>query len=642
MRALVVGLAGLVVVVGCKKEPGAGGAASPAPPASATEQDALWKLAPDGAIAGFVASARGVELVERALLAARSLLATSDLAPLSQPLEDMLRKEIGAPNSSLADLGLTHDRGFALFVTGNGHIAMVLPVGDRDKFLARVHGKRGADDDELDGGACRTLDGRYVCVQDRLLLAKLGRGGLDATRRAAGARGDLEFAGHDFTGRGGPSVAVVAQLVSGAITIRGTVGGIPRSVTDLFGTPVKPRAGSSAASGFGVVDLTPYLAMLPPVPIARGITLGQLGKTIAGPLTVLVPAGTADLGIRIALTDPTAAKNLVEHCADLPALAISGATVKDGACRVPVPQIGADVEARVDGQELRIGARTAAAQATSIIPSALAAELAGSAWSLAFFSRGSYLDLKALPGASAALQALPSESAMFLRAAPLLNELGFGIRKDSDAVHVVFGVRTAWANPDDVVRKLLAISFEDLLSGKAAETGKSIAAAAPGSAFAQDFKAGPGGLLGLTAPVGILAAVAIPAFMDYMKRSKKTEASLQLNKIGKNAKRAYAETSEFPRGTAPLVTAAPCCGQDMNRCQSTAKDWQHPVWQALDFEIDEPSLFQYSYESDGKTFTAKAIGDLDCDGIMITYQLDGKAENGNPTVTLTEPPVGAD
>ena len=57
-------------------------------------------------------------------------------------------------------------------------------------------------------------------------------------------------------------------------------------------------------------------------------------------------------------------------------------------------------------------------------------------------------------------------------------------------------------------------------------------------------------LMIVVAIIGILAAVAIPAFMDYMKRSKKTEASLQLNKIGKNAKRAYSESSAYVSGTA--------------------------------------------------------------------------------------------
>src|SRR6266478_1926075 len=89
---------------------------------------------------------------------------------------------------------------------------------------------------------------------------------------------------------------------------------------------------------------------------------------------------------------------------------------------------------------------------------------------------------------------------------------------------------------------------------------------------------------------------------DFKRKSKRTEAALQLNKIGKRA----------------VVT-----------------DWtSDPVWTALEFQIDEPNLFHYSYESDGKTFKATAVGDLDCDGKPSTYTLDGKSENGNPSVTL--------
>src|SRR6185295_98152 len=52
--------------------------------------------------------------------------------------------------------------------------------------------------------------------------------------------------------------------------------------------------------------------------------------------------------------------------------------------------------------------------------------------------------------------------------------------------------------------------------------------------------------------LGLLAGVAIPSFMDYMKRSKKTEAALRLNQIARNAKRVYIETSKYPEGSAPL------------------------------------------------------------------------------------------
>lgn len=131
------------------------------------------------------------------------------------------------------------------------------------------------------------------------------------------------------------------------------------------------------------------------------------------------------------------------------------------------------------------------------------------------------------------------------------------------------------------------------------------------------------------------------------------EAELLLNKIGKNAKRVFAETGSFPPGKSkqlPEFTptlGAGCCGGKaadgavINKCP-TSTDWaKDPVWTALDFTVDEPSNYRYSYESDGKTFKATAVGDVDCDGTEATYTLDGRVDNGNPTVNLTVPPKGS-
>jgi len=154
-------------------------------------------------------------------------------------------------------------------------------------------------------------------------------------------------------------------------------------------------------------------------------------------------------------------------------------------------------------------------------------------------------------------------------------------------------------------------------------------------------------LMIVVAIIGILAAVAIPSFMDYMKRSKRTEASLQLNKIGKNAKRAYSETSAYPTGTAAQLPAKPaaggCCGGTNNKCTAVPTSFTADnVWKALDFQIDEPSLFVYDYTGAATSFTAKATGDLDCDTTEIVYTLAGSSANGNPAVTLTEPAPNSD
>jgi prepilin-type N-terminal cleavage/methylation domain-containing protein len=155
-------------------------------------------------------------------------------------------------------------------------------------------------------------------------------------------------------------------------------------------------------------------------------------------------------------------------------------------------------------------------------------------------------------------------------------------------------------------------------------------------------------LMIVVAIIGILATVAIPAFMDYVKRSKRSEAVLQLNKIGKNAKRTYGESASYPAGTVGPTPARPgtggCCGgtgAKLNHCAANPAAWTG-MWKALDFQIDEDTLFYYSYGGAAQSFTATAVGDLDCDGTEVTYTLNGTSVNGNPSATLSEPPPNAD
>jgi type II secretory pathway pseudopilin PulG len=143
------------------------------------------------------------------------------------------------------------------------------------------------------------------------------------------------------------------------------------------------------------------------------------------------------------------------------------------------------------------------------------------------------------------------------------------------------------------------------------------------------------------AALGIVAAIAIPAFMDYASKGKRTESELNLSLIERAAQRYVVEHGEFPRESAPLTPAAPCCAGPGHKCFD-AQGWQVPGWQQLDFSIDRPHYFQYSYESDGHTFTARAVGDLDCDGSAVTYELQGAiGPSGVPAFTKRGP-IGED
>lgn len=157
----------------------------------------------------------------------------------------------------------------------------------------------------------------------------------------------------------------------------------------------------------------------------------------------------------------------------------------------------------------------------------------------------------------------------------------------------------------------------------------------PASTAAQDARPQP-------APDGAGAgSVASPRGGAMHHHGAKTEAELQLLRLGKHARREYLELAEFPKGRTGQTPPTTCCGKPGNRCVTSFHDWvENPVWKALDFDIlDQPAQFRYSYESDGKTFLATAIGDPGCDGVEVTYKLAGRVgADGKPLIELTAPP----
>jgi hypothetical protein len=111
------------------------------------------------------------------------------------------------------------------------------------------------------------------------------------------------------------------------------------------------------------------------------------------------------------------------------------------------------------------------------------------------------------------------------------------------------------------------------------------------------------------------------------------EAQLHLNKIGKQAKVTLMEKAAFPTGKVGPTPATDCCASG-GKCKPDAQAWADPVWKELGFSIEEPHAFQYSYESDGKTFTAKAIGCGDAGG---TWTANGVVVGGNPQIEISGP-----
>jgi type IV pilus assembly protein PilA len=152
-------------------------------------------------------------------------------------------------------------------------------------------------------------------------------------------------------------------------------------------------------------------------------------------------------------------------------------------------------------------------------------------------------------------------------------------------------------------------------------------------------------LMIVVAIIGILAAVAIPAFMKYIKKSKTTEARTHVQKIYAGAREYWmdrntaagqiqATSPQFPEPTAAKTGDANMCamGGTNEKGVPAQTDWANEPWKSLKFSMDDPYYYAYAYTVavgaagavDGSHhFTAFAYGDLDCDGSFSTFSMFG-------------------
>ena len=152
-------------------------------------------------------------------------------------------------------------------------------------------------------------------------------------------------------------------------------------------------------------------------------------------------------------------------------------------------------------------------------------------------------------------------------------------------------------------------------------------------------------LMIVVAIIGILAAVAIPAFMKYIRRSKTVEATNNISKLYQSSvayfEADHADTAQnllarqFPKSEAATPAKGNCCGQKGDKCDPAlvVASWQTDTWAALNFSVDDPFYFSYQFDAAGvdktSNFSAWAFGDLDCDGTYSTFMRGGKIDAQN-------------
>jgi prepilin-type N-terminal cleavage/methylation domain-containing protein len=141
--------------------------------------------------------------------------------------------------------------------------------------------------------------------------------------------------------------------------------------------------------------------------------------------------------------------------------------------------------------------------------------------------------------------------------------------------------------------------------------------------------------------LGLLAAVALPSYAKYVRRSRTSEASMNVRKMYDASVGYYGSEHadrngsilprQFPNiGTRVSTPGTTCClapGNVGGKCMPNPGLWDVPTWIALNFGEFDPWYYQYSYVSAGTDvaaqFTAAAYGDLDCDGLLSTFERAG-------------------
>jgi hypothetical protein len=136
---------------------------------------------------------------------------------------------------------------------------------------------------------------------------------------------------------------------------------------------------------------------------------------------------------------------------------------------------------------------------------------------------------------------------------------------------------------------------------------------------------------------GSVLAAATPAFLRDLHASRVTEAVDGVATIAKNAL-AYSEAKELPASFPPPAPLTPSDVPRGKRVTDPPGTWDAPTWKALQFGFTSAHYFSFAFDvvSDPSRigFRAHAHGDLNGDGLVSTFEVDGERRPGQNAVVL--------
>jgi hypothetical protein len=108
---------------------------------------------------------------------------------------------------------------------------------------------------------------------------------------------------------------------------------------------------------------------------------------------------------------------------------------------------------------------------------------------------------------------------------------------------------------------------------------------------------------------------------EYIRKSKTSEAKINLKRLMMSVKTAWAENNTLPASIPMSPALGACCQAPDHKCPPEGPAFAAAGWDKLDFSLDDPHYYSYEVVSAPDLVTLRAKGDLDCNGTYSTFEI---------------------